>query len=99
MLTAIRKFFDQHIAPQPHEAPASATRGAKTGAAVLLVEGARSDQTFSHRARQAVLGPVQPTLGLSPPEAQELLAVAESESQDAHDLYHFTSRIDAPFPP
>jgi len=99
MLTALRKFFDQHIAPQPHEAPASATRRAQIAAAVLLVEVARSDQNFSDAERQAVLGSVQRNFGLSPAEAQELLTLAESESQDAHDLYQFTSKIDATFPP
>jgi len=99
MLTAIRKFFDQHIAAQPDEPEASAERRAQIAAAVLLVEVARSDQNFSDAERQAVLGSVQRKFGLSPAEAQELLALAEAESRDAHDIYQFTSKIDTTFSP
>jgi uncharacterized tellurite resistance protein B-like protein len=99
MLTAIRKFFDQHIAPQPNESEASAERRAQLAAAVLLVEVARSDHDFSEAERQAVLGSVQSKFGLNATEAHELLALAESESHDAHDIYQFTSKIDATFSP
>jgi uncharacterized tellurite resistance protein B-like protein len=97
MLSAIRKFFDQHIAPQPDEPQATAERRAQVAAAVLLVEVARSDHNFSDAERQAVLGSVQRKFALSSAEAQEVLALAEAESHDAHDIYQFTSRIDATF--
>lgn len=97
MLTAIRKFFDQHIAPQPDEPRATAERRAQIAAAVLLVEVARSDHNFSDAERQAVLGSVQRKFSLSAAEAQEVLALAEAESHDAHDIFQFTSRIDATF--
>lgn len=99
MLTAILKFFDQHIAAQPNEAQAGAARRAQVAAAVLLVEVARSDQNFSESERQAILGAVQRNFSLSPADAQELLALAESESRDAYDIYQFTSKIDTTFPP
>jgi uncharacterized tellurite resistance protein B-like protein len=99
MLAAIRNFFDQHIAARPDEPAASAERRAQIAAAVLLVEVARSDQDFSDAERQTVLGSVRSRFGLSPVEAQELLTLAESESRDAHDIYQFTSQIDAAFSP
>jgi uncharacterized tellurite resistance protein B-like protein len=99
MLTAIRSFFDQYIAAQPDETEATAERRAQIAAAVLLVEVARSDQHFSDAEREAVLGSVQRKFGLSPEQAHELLALAESASRDAHDLYQFTSKIDATFSP
>ena len=97
MLSAIRKFFDRHIAAESDEPQASNERRARIAAAVLLVEVARSDQNFSDAERQAVLGSVQRRFSLSAVEAQELIALAESESRDAHDLYQFTSQIDATF--
>jgi uncharacterized tellurite resistance protein B-like protein len=97
MLKALRTFFDQHIAAQPHETHANAERRAQIAAAVLLVEVARSDQNFSDAERQAVLGSVQRKFGLSPAEAEQLLALAELESHAAHDIYQFTSQIDATF--
>jgi uncharacterized tellurite resistance protein B-like protein len=99
MLTALRNFFDQHIAAQSGEPEAIAEQRAQLAAAALLVEVARSDQNFSDVERQAVLGSVQRKFGLSPAQAQELLALAESESHDAHDIYQFTSKIDATFSP
>lgn len=98
MLKALRTFFDRHLAAQPDESPATAERRAQIAAAVLLVEVARSDRNFSDDERQAVLGSVQRKFGLSPVEAQELLGLAELQSREAHDLYQFTSQIDATFP-
>ena len=99
MLTAIRKFFDQHIAPQANEPKAAAERRAQIAAAVLLVEVARSDQDFSDAERQTVLASVQRKFHLGAAEAQELLTLAESKSREAHDIYQFTSQIDASFSP
>jgi len=99
MLNALRKFFDQHIAPQPDESQASAERRAQIAAAVLLVEVARSDHNYSDAERQTVLASVQSKFGLSAAEAQEMLALAEAESREAHDIFQFTSRIDASFSP
>ena len=99
MLAAIRNFFDQHIAHQPDETQATAERRAQIAAAALLVEVARSDDTFSEAERQTVLKSVQRKFDLSAAEAQELLTLAEVESREAHDLFQFTSKIDATFTP
>lgn len=98
MLKALRTFFDQHLAAPTEETRAAAERRAQIAAAVLLVEVARSDQNFSDAERQAVLGSVQRKFRLSPAEAQQLIELAEAESRTAHDIYQFTSQIDATFP-
>jgi uncharacterized tellurite resistance protein B-like protein len=97
MLKALRNFFDQHIASQAGETPATAERRVQVAAAVLLIEVARSDQNFAEVERQAVLEAVQRKFSLSPTEAQEIVALAEAASREAHDLYQFTSQIDATF--
>jgi uncharacterized tellurite resistance protein B-like protein len=97
MLTTLRNFFDQHIAPKPDEPAGSAERRAQIAAAVLLVEVARSDHDFSEAERQTVLGSVQRKFDLSDAEAKELLELAESKSHDAHDIFQFTSKIEAAF--
>lgn len=97
MLKALRTFFDQRLAAQPDETPTDAARRAHVAAAVLLVEVARSDHEFSDAERQAVIASVQRKFSLSPEEAQQLLDLAELESHSAHDLYQFTSKIDATF--
>jgi uncharacterized tellurite resistance protein B-like protein len=98
MLKALRTFFDQHLVPPADDTRAAAERRAQIAAAVLLVEVARSDQSFSDAEREAVLGSVQRKFQLSPAEARQLLDLAEAESRTAHDLYQFTSQIDASFP-
>jgi uncharacterized tellurite resistance protein B-like protein len=97
MLNAIRNFFDRHIAAQPQETKAAAERRMQVAAAVLLIEVARSDHNFSDTERQAVLESVRRKFGLDASQAQEVLALAEAESHDAHDIYQFTSTIDATF--
>ena len=97
MLKALRNFFDQHIASQAGESAAAAERRVQVAAAVLLIEVARSDDNFSDVERQAVLESVQRKFSLSPAEAQEIIALAEAQSREAHDLYQFTSQIDATF--
>ena len=99
MLTALRNFFDQHLAPKADESEASAQRRAQLAAAVLLVEVARSDHDFSDAERQAVLASVQRKFSLSAAEAGELVRLAEAQSREAHDIYQFTSKIDASFSP
>jgi uncharacterized tellurite resistance protein B-like protein len=97
MLKALRNFFDQHIAGQAGETAAAAERRVQVAAAVLLIEVARSDQNFADVERQTVLDSLQRKFSLSPAEAQEIVALAEAESREAHDLYQFTSQIDATF--
>jgi uncharacterized tellurite resistance protein B-like protein len=97
MLRTLRTFFDQHLAAKPDETPAELARRAQLAAAVLLVEVARSDQKFSDDERQAVLASVQRKFSLGTAEAKQLVALAEAQSQSAHDIYQFTSQIDASF--
>jgi len=99
MLTAIRNFFDKHIAPQPEDSPATAERRLQMATAVLLVEVARSDQDFSDAEKQSVLASVQRKFALGDAEAQELLALAEAQSREAHDIFQFTSKVNAAFTP
>jgi len=97
MLAAIREFFERNIAQQPQEAPGGTERRARLAAAALLVEIARSDQSFADAEREAVLGSVQRRFGLDAQEARELIGLAEAQSREAHDLFQFTSRINASF--
>jgi uncharacterized tellurite resistance protein B-like protein len=99
MLSALRNFFDQHLAQKPDETEASAERRVQLAAAVLLVEVARADHNYSDAERQTVLASVQRKFGLSTAEAQELITLAESKSREAHDIYQFTSKIDKSFSP
>lgn len=98
MLTAIRNFFDRHIAVQPGEPQADGEHRLKVAAAVLLVEVARSDHEFTDAERATVLASVQRKFELGAAEARELLSLAEAESSQAHDIYQFVAAVNAGFP-
>jgi uncharacterized tellurite resistance protein B-like protein len=97
MLTAIRQFFDKHLAAPTDESESGSAHRVQLAAATLMVEVARSDHSYSDAERQAVLASVQRKFRLGEAEAQELLALAEAQSREAHDIFQFTSKIDAVF--
>jgi uncharacterized tellurite resistance protein B-like protein len=99
VLATIRDFFDRHIAPRPGESGAAAEHRLKIAAAVLLIEVARSDHEFSEVERAAVLASVQKKFELPEAEARQLIALAEAESHEAHDIYQFVAAINAGFAP
>ncbi len=99
MLTALRTFFDKHLAAQPDESAASTERRVQLAAAVLMVEVARSDHDFTAEEKQTVMASVQSKFGLGADDARELIALAEAQSREAHDIFQFTSKIDAAFSP
>jgi uncharacterized tellurite resistance protein B-like protein len=97
MLESIRNFFRRHIAPDAQADADAAAARARVAAAALLVEVVRADSDFSQTERNAVLESAGRKFGLGPAEAHALLGLAEAEAQDAHDLYQFTSLINASF--
>lgn len=99
MLAAIRNFFDRHIAGSAEEDPPGAQKRAQMAAAALLVEVVLSDQRLSDAERQAVLGSVRGKFSLDPEEGRQLIELAETAAREAHDLYQFTSQINASFSP
>jgi uncharacterized tellurite resistance protein B-like protein len=99
MLTALRNFFEQHLADRPQDAAANAEQRARLAAAALLVEVVRSDDQIADIERRAVLESVQRRFDLAADEARKLLELAEAESREAHDLHQFTAQINASFTP
>jgi len=98
MIDTIRDFFDRHFGSDtagsnddPHTL-ALAT-------AALLVEVVRLDGGLEAVERDAVLRAVNTKFGLSPEEADELVALAEAEAREATDYHRFTSLLDQNFSP
>lgn len=99
MLDSIRKFFREHISPDPAASAEAAAARARVAAAALLVEVVRADSEFTAAERAAVLDAARRKFGLDEAESRALVELAEAEAQDAHDLYQFTSLINASFSP
>lgn len=97
MLDSIRKFFREHMAPDPEAGAAATAARARVAAAALLVEVVRSDAGFDEVERRAVLEAARRKFGLDDGESEALVKLAEAEAREAHDLYQFTSLINASF--
>jgi uncharacterized tellurite resistance protein B-like protein len=91
MLSAIRDFFEQHLASaQPAVGKAHTL---ELATATLLAEVVRLDGTIDAREREAVLAAVRAQFHLGEAEAEELFRLAEAEAREATDYYQFTSLI------
>jgi uncharacterized tellurite resistance protein B-like protein len=97
MLDSIRTFFRRHIAASPADGPEAAERRARVAAAALLVEVVRADSELSEVERNAVLAAARRKFGLGEEESRQLVELAEAQSANAHDLYQFTSQVNAAF--
>ena len=94
MLSAIRRFFEENIAPAP-SSPTDEHR-LQVATAALLVEVMRLDGQ-GDAERRAILESVRRHFALSDDEAASLVALAEAEARDAVDYYQFTSLINRSF--
>lgn len=99
MIDSLRKFFREHIAADPAAGPADAAARARVAAAALLVEVVRSDHQFSDVEREAVMASAGRKFGLDEARSHSLVELAEAEANEAHDLYQFTSLINASYSP
>lgn len=98
MLNAIRQFFDTHIAelssdPDPRER----AHAHRLATAALLIEMTRADQEVKAVEREAVARAIDKAFGLPAEETRKLVALAESEADQATSLYEFTRLINQHF--
>jgi len=94
MLKTITDFFERNFGD---DARRDERHTVELATAALLVEVARIDGDISEVERDAVLRAVRGKFGLSPGEAQTLVALAEEQSRQASDYYQFTSLINRTF--
>jgi uncharacterized tellurite resistance protein B-like protein len=95
MLADIRKFLDKHLSPTATAANDRHTIEVATAA--LLAEIVRLDGSAQAAERDAALRAVRGKFGLTAPEAQTLIDLAEKEAREANDYYQFTSIINKRF--
>ncbi|MEO8037238.1 MAG: TerB family tellurite resistance protein [Betaproteobacteria bacterium] len=95
MLASIRDFFDRHMAPSA--APESGQRSIEIATAALLVEVVRMDGDIEPAEREAVQRAVHASFGLSGPDADALIRLAEEQAGQAADLFQFTSLLNRNF--
>jgi uncharacterized tellurite resistance protein B-like protein len=95
MLSALRKLFDERIAPEVGRGTEEGReRALRLAAAALLFEVVRADTTVKDEERTVARTAMQSTFGLPREEADELLRLAEDASRQAGSLYEFTAVVD-----
>jgi len=97
MLRALRDFFDKQVSGDSSAAPADNRHALAVAAAALLVEITRIDGDMQPAERTSVLRAIHEKFELSDTEAEDLLALAEREMQQAEGYYPFTSLINQNF--
>ena len=91
-MSRIRSFFHQSMSAQSPN-PDIQNRDTRLAACALLVELAHADDEFDDRERAHLRAAVERQFRLDPREAEELLQLAETERDQATDLWQFTSLI------
>lgn len=97
MITGIKKFFDQLIAPDAGQSAPASARALQVATAALLLETMRMDDQIAPEETAAVVATLRRQFGLDAAALTELLALAEQEARQATDYYQFTSLINAGF--
>ena len=96
MISRVRSFLEKHFGP-PGDDPGQEEARLRVAVAALLVEVLRADFEVSRAERRQVLESLRELLALDSADAEEILAAAEGEIDDSHDLYQFTSQINRAF--
>ena len=99
MLTSIKHFFDQYIAPHGEEREQLSEHSLQLATAALLIEMMRMDDDVVEEERRMVRGILNSWFSLSEREIEQLLALAEEEAAGLADYYQFTSFINKSFSP
>jgi uncharacterized tellurite resistance protein B-like protein len=99
MLDAIKRFFDNHLAPsdaethgeQQAEAPNGGDQRLALAACALMLELAHADEEFSEAERLHIEEVLTRHFDLPLEQAKEVIELADQERRRAVDLYQFTS--------
>ncbi|HIC21085.1 MAG TPA: TerB family tellurite resistance protein [Gammaproteobacteria bacterium] len=91
MIDAIRQFFSEHI--EGNEAVEDTEHELRLAAAALMYETAMADYDLGQEEQTLIQKLVSEQFELSKTEADELLALAQSQVKDATDLHGFTRLI------
>ncbi len=96
MISRAQEFFRRHFG-DAGEAAVTGEEQLRVAVAALLLEVLRADYEVSAEESRQVLASVGSMLKLSDAEAEEVMALAEAEIDKAHDLFQFTSQVNAAF--
>ncbi len=94
MLSKLKSFFDDYLAPSQQQDPEHATQLAT---AVLLVELSRADAEVAGSEQRAVARTLKSRFDLSEGEVDGLLTLADEAADEATSLFQFTRLLNDHF--
>ena len=93
MLRILTGLFESlHASPATH-GDANLQHTLELATAVLLIEVMRADGRLDEQERQTILEALRTKFALPERELGELFELARQKSEDSHDLYSFTERL------
>lgn len=93
MLQGIKNFFSSSMALPAEDVASAGARDIRLAACALLLELAYADDEFTDDERQHLESALRRQFGLDSSEAEQLLALAQQEREEAVDLWQFTNLI------
>ncbi len=93
MLNRIKRFFDDHLAPDSDEMARDPEHALRLAVAVLLFEVAESDFQQKPEEQRMLIEAVKTQFQLPEQEAEALLEMAEREHAESTDYFEFTRLI------
>lgn len=98
MIKTLQEFFYTRIVNEGSP-EASTEASLKLATAVLLISVSRADFDAADAERDAILGALERSFGLTRAETEEIVALAEEEVDHAISLYEFSRLCDRGFTP
>lgn len=99
MLNTIKRFFDNHLAPDFSGTDVDSQHALRLAVAALLVEITEADYKQRPDEKIALLEIVRNHFGLGVKEASSLILLAETEHAESTDYFQFTTLINKSYTP
>ncbi len=93
MIESIKRFFENQLKVQLAETPASKNHRLQLASAALMIELLKTDRHIDDRETAVFKKILMNTFALSNKELDDVIVLAEKETQQAVSLYDFTSLI------
>ena len=93
MIQAIKRFFEDKLQTTPEDQQEESAHKLQLATAALLYELLKTDSHIDEQEIAALTQVLQSRFGLSAAELAEIVALAETEAQQATSLYEFTTLI------
>lgn len=97
MLRAVKKFFDDYLAPGSEPAKRDQEHAGRLACAALLIEVSKADHEIKDQELDAIVRALGSKFGLAPEEIKTLMKLADDEASQATSYHEFTSLINREF--